>query len=68
MIDGITPTSIFVIDYREAMKAVFDLKDKFGGSSLFGNQKDGSFKSSLGAIYQTFCKDDVYPSVEEKSS
>ncbi|MCY1536099.1 hypothetical protein D9M68_715400 [compost metagenome] len=63
-----TSTSLFIIDYREAMKAIYDLKDKFGGSSLFGNQKDESFKSSLGAIYQTFDGDDVYPSVEEKAA
>lgn len=67
-IERITPESIFIIDYKEAMKAIYDLKNKFGGSSLFGNEKDESFKSSIGAIYQTFGGDDVYPSVEEKAA
>jgi prophage maintenance system killer protein len=37
-------------------------------SGLFGHEKDGSFKSSLGAIYQTFDGKDLYPSVEEKAA
>jgi len=67
-ITGITPKELFVIDYDKAMQAIHDLRDKFGGSSLFGNEKDQSFKSSIGAIYQTFGGDDVYPSVEEKAA
>lgn len=35
---------------------------------LFRNEKDDSFKGSLGAIYQTFDSVDVYPSVEEKAA
>ena len=42
------------------------LKKKFGYSPLFGNEKDASFKSSIGQIYQTFDGVDLYPSVEEK--
>ena len=37
-------------------------------SSLFGNEKDDSFKGSIGAIYQTFGGKDVYPSVQEKAA
>jgi len=37
-------------------------------SSLFGNEKDNSFKSTLGAIYQTFDGKDVYPTLEEKAA
>ena len=40
----------------------------FGGSSLFGNEKDASFRGSIGAIYQTFGGIDLYPSVEEKAA
>lgn len=40
--------------YENAMLAIQGLKSKFGGSNLFGNEKDGSFKSSIGQIYQTF--------------
>lgn len=67
-INGTTQRELFVIDYREAKHAIHELKDKFGGSWLFGNEKDESFKSSIGAIYQTFGKVDVYPSVEEKAA
>lgn len=35
---------------------------------MFGNEKDGSFKSSIGQIYQTFDGEDLYPSVEEKAA
>jgi prophage maintenance system killer protein len=58
----------FRINYPEAMKAIKGLRDKFGGSSLFGNEKDESFQGSLAAIYQTFAGKDLYPSVEEKAA
>jgi hypothetical protein len=48
------------------MEAINGLREKFGGSTLFGNEKDESFKSSIGQIYQTFGGDELYPSVEEK--
>ena len=39
----------------------------YGGSSdVFGNEKDDSFKGSIGAIYQTFAGQEVYPSLEEQ--
>ncbi len=41
---------------------------KFGGSKLFGNEKDRSFKSSLYTIYQTFDGEELYPSMEEKAA
>ena len=44
------------------------LRQKFGGSVLFGNEKDESFKSSIGQIYQTFDGTELYPSVEEKAA
>ena len=37
-------------------------------SALFGREKDASFKSSIGAIYQTFDGKEVYPTVEEKAA
>jgi prophage maintenance system killer protein len=68
IIEGTTAEQLFVINYVEAKQAIHDLKDKFGGSSLFGNEKDESFKSSIGTIYQTFNGIDLYPSVEEKAA
>ena len=58
----------FVASYDEAMKAIQGLRDKFGGSSLFGNEKDDSFRSSIATIYQSFGGQELYPSVEEKAA
>lgn len=58
----------FRTTYENAMTAIRQLKDKFGGSMLFANEKDDSFKSSIGQIYQTFDGRDLYPSVEEKAA
>ncbi|HEX8545655.1 MAG TPA: virulence protein RhuM/Fic/DOC family protein [Cytophagaceae bacterium] len=59
---------IFRATYEEAIKAIKTLKDKFGGGSLFGNEKDASFQSSIGTIYQSFGGVDLYPSIEEKAA
>ena len=58
----------FQATYDNAIQAIAALREKFGGSSLFGNEKDDSFKSSIGQIYQTFGGVDLYPSVEEKAA
>lgn len=58
----------FIATYAEAMKAIQGLKDKFGGSKLFGNEKDESFQSSIATIYQSFDGQELYPSVEEKAA
>lgn len=58
----------FHATYEGAMQAIEELKAKFGGSQWFGNEKDDSFKSSIGQIYQTFGGQDLYPSVEEKAA
>jgi prophage maintenance system killer protein len=58
----------FQINYKEAKQAITELREKFGGSPLFGNEKDESFKSSISAINQTFEGKDLYPSIEEKAA
>ena len=58
----------FHATYENAMEAIDGLREKFGGSVLFGNEKDDSFKSSIGQIYQTFGGEELYPSVEEKAA
>jgi prophage maintenance system killer protein len=63
-----TKNELFRINYHEAMQAIQGLREKFGGSALFGNEKDESFQGSLAAIYQTFDGQYVYPSVEEKAA
>lgn len=49
-IEATSPRELFQITYPAAVEAVKGLKDKFGGSSLFGNEKDESFQGSLAAI------------------
>lgn len=61
-------TERFHATYENAMEAIHSLKEKFGESWLFGNEKDDSFKSSIGQIYQTFGGEELYPSVEEKAA
>ena len=52
------------IEGRQSVKII----PRVEGSSLFGNEKDDSFKSSIGQIYQTFGGEELYPSVKEKAA
>lgn len=63
-----TKEEVFHATYESAMEEIERLRKKFGGSALFGNEKDDSFKSSIGQIYQTFGGEELYPSVEEKAA
>ncbi len=63
-----TPETPFHATYDNAMTEIRRLHAKFGGSQWFGNEKDDSFKSSIGQIYQTFGGEELYPSVEEKAA
>ncbi len=67
-ISATTKKETFQITYDKSKKVIEKMKEKFGGSKLFGKEKDESFKGSVGAIYQTFGKKEVYPSIEEKAS
>lgn len=67
-IEETTGKEAFHATYENAMEVIRELHEKFGGSTLFGNEKDDSFKSSIGQIYQTFGGVDLYPSVEEKAA
>ena len=58
----------FHATYENAMEAIKSLKNKFGGSDLFGVEKDASFHSSIGQIYQTWDGKDLYPRIEEKAA
>ena len=62
------PETPFHATYENAMTEIRRLHAKFGGSQWFGNEKDDSFKSSIGQIYQTFGGEELYPSVEEKAA
>ena len=67
-IENTTKEERFHATYENAMEAILSLKEKFGESQLFANEKDNSFKSSIGQIYQTFGGTELYPSVEEKAA
>ena len=67
-VSATTSEEPFRATYENAMAALQVLRDKFGGSALFAHEKDESFKSTMGAIYQTFGGRDLYPSVEEKAA
>ena len=67
-IERTTSDEPFRATYENAMDEIRRLHAKFGGSQWFGNEKDDSFKSSIGQIYQTFGGEELYPSVEEKAA
>ena len=66
-VSATTTEEPFHATYENAMEALQVLRDKFGGSELFAHENE-SFKSTMGAIYQTFGGHDLYPSVEEKAA
>ena len=68
VIERTTSKEPFRATYENAMTEIRRLHNKFGGSQWFGNEKDDSFKSSIGQIYQTFGGEELYPSVEEKAA
>ena len=53
-VEQTTNEAKFHATYEGAMQAIAELKEKFGGSQWFAHEKDDSFKSSIGQIYQTF--------------
>ncbi|MDA3799348.1 MAG: virulence protein RhuM/Fic/DOC family protein [Kiritimatiellae bacterium] len=56
------------VTYKETLKLVDAMREKFGDSAVFGKEKDESLHSSLNAVMQSFDGKDVYPSVEEKAA
>ncbi len=68
VLEGTDDHQLFVATYEEAMQAINDLKIVFGASSLFANEKDDSFKGSIGTIYQSFSGVEFYPTIEEKAA
>ena len=66
--DKVGKEEVYKINYRDSAELIKNLKKKFGGSMLFGKEKDESFKSTIGTIYQTFNKKELYPSLEEKAA
>ena len=65
-IEQTTRPAAYLMTYEAAIEIVTAMKTGFGG--LFGLEKDQGFKSALGAIYQTFGGEELYPSIEEKAA
>lgn len=57
----------YVLSYEECRELIESMKFA-GQSELFGNEKDDSFKGTIGNIYQSFAGQDIYPFVEEKAA
>jgi len=53
---------------RKVNRQINSIKNAQENGDLFGNEKDSSFRSSIGTIYQTFKGEDLYLSVEEKAA
>jgi prophage maintenance system killer protein len=65
-IEQVTRPALYVLTYEVAMEIIRAIQPGFGG--LFGLEKDQGFKSALGAVYQTFGGEELYPSIEEKAA
>ncbi|MCQ2591853.1 MAG: Fic family protein, partial [Treponema sp.] len=59
--------STYVLSYEEC-RSIIDQMKFASESNLFGNEKDDSFKGSIGDIYQTFGGKELYPSLQEKAA
>jgi prophage maintenance system killer protein len=65
---GAGATVTHVLSYDEAMRIVEHLRSRFGGSDLFGREKDKGLQGALGAVMQTWGGNDLYPGVEAKAA
>lgn len=58
-------STIYKLEYDECRQLIDAMKFE---SSLFGVEKDGSFNSSINAIFQSAFGEEVYKSIEEKAA
>jgi death-on-curing family protein len=62
----------YEIEYSEAVNAIEELKrqliKKKEASSLFGNERDHGFESTLNSVVQTFGGEYLYKSIEEQAA
>ena len=59
--------AIYILQYDECKELISQMRFS-AESDLFGNEKDDSFKGSIGNIYQSFGGVDIYPFVQEKAA
>ena len=64
VIEEVTRPAPFIMTYEAAIEIVEAMQPGFGG--LFGLEKDQGFKSALGAVYQTFGGEELYPRASRK--
>lgn len=67
-VSSTSENNVFRLTYEDAIAQIEIARKYYGNSSLFGNEKDDSFRSSIATIYQTFNGIDLYPSIEEKAA
>lgn len=65
---AVSRRKVSALSIDEARRAVETMRGRFGGSALFGREKDQGLEGSLAAVMQTFGGADVYPSLEEKAA
>lgn len=58
----------YTLHAEDARRIVAQLRERFGGSAVFGVEKDNGLESALGAVVQTFDGEDLYPALEEKAA
>ena len=59
--------STYVLSYEECRRVVDSMR--FGQeSSVFGVEKDDSFRGAIGNVFQSFDGRDLYPTLEEKAA
>ena len=56
------------LDYQAARQAIGELRRLYQAGDLFGREKDDSFQGSLANVFQTYDKQPLYPSIEEKAA
>ena len=59
--------AVYILSYEECRQVIDSMKFSTD-SDLFGNEKDDSFKGSIGNIFQSFAGQDIYPTLEEKAA
>ena len=59
--------AIYYLTYEECRRVIDQMRSN-EESDLFGKEKDGSFKGSIGNIYQSFAGQEIYPTLEEKAA
>ena len=64
----VSPGKVVRLEADEARGVVQRLRDKFGGSDLFGKERGAGLEAALGAVSQTFGGKDLYRGLEEKAA